>query len=516
MADPPPTEANEATMAAPTSNDATSSIGSNPNITANPDRRRNGRKQQKIGNKPIQAWSQMSLLHAKEMARNIRSMTSNATCYAITLSLIASRTARGWIVGTGNYVLGTANSIVDRLFLLRESYDSPYARLMASTIAMMVEIMKLPLFITLLILEVTNLALLNGAEWALEYINSTTADQETKVDENKNSQHMMLPKPSHHNDDDKNRNVSARTKIRLIPSQCIGRRPNINTQSPIHSKLYRVETRISKEDDPPRLIEDGAGAEPSEIINDGNKDGYSNPNNSMIVIAHPPTAPRMKVHSTDVHVPLIQEPIAHCTRSHQCRAMTHNKSTADRARSKEDGKTEEQISEKPLTATFKNNNTKLQREIDAAMFIISKLQRDNNAAKIAIYDEHEGDKSPTITKTTNSQPNENGVDLVKSQRNDWNRIQHRLETCRERWKAQRKRPHNNIIPKECNTIQANVECTQSKTINKTSLRYIEVHLNNLKGKLIHGRQIFIHIFGTNRIEPKRNVIKWQASNLSIC
>ena len=236
----------------------------------------------------------------------------------------------------------------------------------------------------------------------------------------------------------------------------------------------------------------------------------------MIVIAHPPTAPRMKVHSTDEHVPLIQEPIAHRTRSHQRRAMTHNKSTADRARSKEDGKTEEQISEKPLTATFKNNNTKLQREIDAAMFIISKLQRDNNAAKIAIYDEHEGDKSPAITKTTHSQPNENGVDIEKSQRNDWNRIQHRLETCRERWKAQRKRPHNNIIPKECNTIQANVECTQSKTINKTSLRYIEVHLNNLKGKLIHGRQIFIHIFGTNRIEPKRNVIKWQASNLSIC
>ena len=106
----------------------------------------------------------MSLLHAKEMARNIRSMTSNATCYAITLSLIASRIARGWIVGTGSYVLGTANSIVDRLFLLRESYDSPYARLMASTIGMMVETMKLPLFITLLILEVTNLALLNGAE----------------------------------------------------------------------------------------------------------------------------------------------------------------------------------------------------------------------------------------------------------------------------------------------------------------------------------------------------------------
>ena len=157
----------------------------------------------------------MSLLHAKEMARNIRSMTSNATCYAITLSLIASRIARGWIVGTGSYVLGTANSIVDRLFLLQESYDSPYARLMASTIAMMVEIMKLPLFITLLILEVTNLALLNGAEWALEYIASTTADQETKVDENKNSQHT----------DGKNGYTITRKSTRLIPSQCIGRKP---------------------------------------------------------------------------------------------------------------------------------------------------------------------------------------------------------------------------------------------------------------------------------------------------
>ena len=192
----------------------------------------------------------------------------------------------------------------------------------------------------------------------------------------------------------------------------------------------------------------------------------------------------------------IQEPIAHQKRTHPRRSMTRTEHTAHQARSKEDGTNGEYVGDKPPTAPFKNNNTKLQRE--------------NNAAIIEIHNEHEGDQSPAIIKTTNSQPNTNGVD------NDWNRIQHRLETSRERWKAQRKRPHNNIIPKECNTIQANVECTQSKTINKTSLRYIEVHLNNLKGKLIHGRQIFIHIFGTNRIEPKRNVIKWRASNLSIC
>ena len=185
--------------------------------------------------------------------------------------------------------------------------------------------------------------------------------------------------------------------------------------------------------------------------------------------------------------------------------MTHNKSTADRARSNKDGKTKEQISDKSLTATFKNNNTKLQRENDAAI--------------IVIYDEHERDRSQAIIKTTYSQPNKNGVDTEAAQQEKWYRIQHGLATYRERLNTQRQRPQNNTIPKnKCNTTQtkANVECIQTKTINKTRLKYIIEVYQYLKGKLIYGRRIFTHIFGIDRIEPKRNVIKWCSKLLLIC
>ena len=116
--------------------------------------------------------------------------------------------------------------------------------------------------------------------------------------------------------------------------------------------------------------------------------------------------------------------------------------------------------------------------------------------------------------TTNKQALQNGVDKEYTEHYDRYRIQHQLSLRRERWHAKRQRPAQNTILNISTTKRVRMEYIEQQKLNATSLRHIEVRLN-LKGKLINGRQIFIHIFGTNRIEPKRNVIKW-SSKLTAC
>ena len=488
-------------MAASTPNNAAYSTASNLRITADADRRRYGEKRQENDNIPTQVRVKLSLLCAKELANLVQSMMSIATYYAIALLLIVSRVSRRWIVNAASYVGSIMNYMVDRVFLIHESYQSPCARLMTSIILVMMGIITLPFVIAFTIVEMANIASLSGAEWALEYIKSKTIVQATTDDEKSINPQTMLSVPSHHNDDDKNGNASNQNKIRLIPSQCIGRRPT-KTLTSSHGKVCRVVKYRLQEHDPPKLIKEGD--EPSRFINDGNanltRPKIDYPQRSNLNAAALPFYPS-RGYSIEItnEVPTnLASPTIDNYVADELTPSTTDISEKDAV----EGEIEPTTPHPPINLKSGDQYT---------------LQRKNEAAIIESSEECAGDKTQTIFHKLKIQPDQNGFDMECANTYGWLMIQRQLKLCRERWNEQSQHP-TKTIHNYCITIptEAKLECIHFKKINKTSLMYIEECLH-LKGRLINGRKVFIHIFGTKRIEPKRNVIKWFSKHsLLVC